>query len=312
MNPNYQSTLAVIITAYKNENLTINYVKNELCKIKLKHVIIIVNNEATNESNLLLSNKLRAVIINNIYSETIPVSSIYIINNPVNSGFAKGNNIGTIFAVKNFTPQHILFSNTDIKFLCDNIVEKLIEKINITPEAGIIGPKVIGLKGESQSPEPFISFKDKHILMPISSPFYSKRKKEKKFQLNYSKEAKEGFHYKVMGSFFIVNVKDFLECGMMDPNTFLYAEEMILSERMKSIGKKVYYDPSVTVLHEHGATTSKHMKWNKSSDIGFNSECYYYRTYIKTPIWEIHIGKFIHFLYKNIKYEKARLFNHGS
>lgn len=312
MKPNDKLPLAVIITAYKNEELTINYVKNELCKIQLNHIIIIVNNEATHESNLFLCNQLQASIIDDINSPAILNNSIYIINNPINSGFAKGNNMGTRFAVKHFNPQYILFSNTDIKFIDNNVVEKLIEKIKNIHEAGIIGPKVIGLKGELQSPEPFKSFKDKHILMPLSKFFCNKKNKEKKFKLNYSLEAKEGFHYKVMGSFFIVKTKDFLECGMMDPQTFLYAEEMILTERMRSIGKKVYYDPAVCILHEHGATTSKHIKWKKGTDIGFNSECYYYRTYIKTPIWEIQIGKLIHFIYKNFKYGKARLFNHCS
>ena len=32
---------------------------------------------------------------------------------------------------------------------------------------------------------------------------------------------------------------------MFDSSTFLYAEEKILAERMKAIGKGIYYDPSV-------------------------------------------------------------------
>ena len=66
-----------------------------------------------------------------------------------------------------------------------------------------------------------------------------------------------------MGSFFIVKTQDFINCGMMDPNTFLYAEEIILSEKLKKINKQVYYFPSVTVLHEHGQTTSMHLNNNQ-------------------------------------------------
>ena len=298
MNAEKAVKLSIIIVNYKNESLTIKYIKNELSKVTIDHNIIIVNNEATEKSNKILTEELNGVLINDINSlPTATSSSIYIINNPQNSGFARGNNIGTSFALNIATPEFILFTNNDIKLKSKNAVEVLIDKLKSLPQAGIIGPKVTGLDGEPQSPEPFTTFWDKHIWMLLSSFFYSKKKKIERFKLNYSKQAKEGFHYKVMGSFFIVKTKDFLKCNMMDPHTFLYAEEMILSERMKSIGKKVYYEPSVEVIHEHGATTHKHIKWKKGSDIGFTSECYYYQQYIKTPKWEIYIGKFIHFIY---------------
>ena len=69
---------------------------------------------------------------------------------------------------------------------------------------------------------------------------------------------------------------------MFDSSTFLYAEEKILAERMKAIGKGIYYDPSVSVIHAHGSTTKKYaknkiLKWQKDSNL------YYYRVYRHTP-----------------------------
>lgn len=303
--------LVIIIVNYKNEQKTIDYVEQELSKIKINHRIIIVNNGATEQSDHILTDSLHACLVHDI-DKNYPPSLCYIISNPENSGFAQGNNLGATFAKDHFQPDFILFSNNDIRFLSDNVVEKLIAKLQVTPTAGMIGPKVIGLKGEQQSPEPFRTFWDRHIWMFLSTFFYSKRKKIMRFQLDYAQTAKEGFHYKIMGSFFIVNAKDFYRCGMMDPNTFLYAEEPILSERMSSIGKRVYYYPEATVIHEHGATTSKHLKWKTGSDIGFKSECYYYKTYIGTPSWQIFLARIIHIIYNNIKTGKACIFNHGA
>lgn len=282
--------IAIIIINFKSEERTVKYVREEISKINYSHKIVIVNNEANKESDHYLSQKLNGYIIHDI-NDNIPTCDCYIISNPENSGFAKGNNIGVQFAILHFNIEYILFTNNDIKFITKDVVEKLIFKLKQIPDAGIIGPKVIGLKGELQSPEPFYSFCDRHIWMYLSTPFYSKKKKIERFKLNYAQNAKEGFHYKVMGSFFIVRCKDFIECGMMDPNTFLYAEETILTERMKKINKKVYYYPEVVVLHEHGTTTKKHLKNRIKEKIAFNSECYYYKTYIHTNKIQIFIGK---------------------
>ena len=101
-----------------------------------------------------------------------------------------------------------------------------------------------------------------------------------------------------MGSFFMVPAKAYFECGMMDEHTFLYAEEMILSERMLSIGKKTYYDPEVCVIHAHGATTGKTFKSKVISDIQFNSNAYYYHKYRHVSKVEIAIGRIV----KNLMY----------
>lgn len=150
------------------------------------------------------------------------------------------------------------------------------------------------MKGELQSPEPYMSFWDRNVWMYLSTPFYSKEKKRQRFQLDYSRDAKEGFHYKLMGSFFMVRSKDFKECGMMDEHTFLYAEEPILTERMLKIGLQPYYYPQVAVLHNHGATTKKYFRSSQIEWIKFESECYYYLHYKHTPLWQIMVGKLVH------------------
>lgn len=289
--------LAIILVSYKNELKTVNYVRNELSKVTTPHKTIIVNNGATPESDNELAKRLQATIVRHP-EENYREADCYILSNPVNSGFAVGNNLGAMFAKKYFRPDFLLFSNNDIRFLSDNVVEMLINTLEQTPEAGLIGPKVIGLQGELQSPEPYHSFWDRHVWMYLSTPFYSKAKKARRFQLNYAQTAQEGFHYKVMGSFFLARADDFYQCGMMDDHTFLYAEETILTERMKCIGKKVYYDPKIAVMHEHGATTSKHLNRHKMNDLLFQSECYYYQKYIKTPLWQLYVGKIVHRLRK--------------
>jgi len=48
------------------------------------------------------------------------------------------------------------------------------------------------------------------------------------------------------------------------------------------------------VLHNHGLTTKMHLKNRQIDSIKFESECYYYRTYKRTPLMIIFIGRIFH------------------
>lgn len=285
--------IAVIVINYKSDSRTIDFVRNETVRINMPHKVVIVNNGATPESNSCLADSLNAQIV--LPNEQCDCTGdCFVISNPQNSGFAIGNNIGAKFAIDCLGVGYLLFSNNDIRFLDEMLVEKLVEKLDENATAGIIGPRIVGNDGKLQSPEPFMSFWDRHIWMYLCTPFYSKRKKVERFRMDYPETALEGFHYKLMGAFFIVRSCDFVNCGMMDEHTFLYSEEPILTERMKKIGLRPYYCPSVSVLHDHGKTISSNFSTSKQKDMQFESECYYYKTYVGVPRYEIFIGKLVH------------------
>ncbi len=292
--------LAVIIVNYKDEERTISYIKEELAKVHTPHLTVIVNNVATTESDNKLIDRLNATLVTDIQIKPAE-SECYIISEPENLGFAKGNNLGAKFCLKHFTINHFLISNNDIRFINDEVVEKLIEKLDSLDNVGLIGPKVKGLDGKNQSPEPYSSFWKRYIWMYWLTPFLSPNKKKEIFKLDYSQNAKEGVHYKIMGSFFIVKAQDFQNCGMMDSNTFLYGEEVILSDRLRAIHKNAYYLPDVAVLHEHGQTISQHFNTAKSMKLQFRSESYYYQKYHSISSFSILMGKISVYLYIKLK-----------
>lgn len=292
--------LAVVVINYRSDSRTIGFVKNEITRISIPHKVIIVNNGASSESDVRLADSLNGQIVKKD-KECDYSKDLYVISSLENLGFARGNNLGAKFAIDCFGVNYILFTNNDIHFLDEGIVEKMRDKLEEMPEAGFLGPKIIGLKGECQSPEPYMSFWDRHIWMYLSTPFMSKERKAERFKFHYSEQAREGFHYKLMGSFFMVKAKAFEECGMMDEATFLYAEEPILTERMAAIGMKPYYYPSVSVLHEHGVTTNAMIKKKRLNKLQFKSECYYYQHYKHTPALLISVGKIINVLISIVK-----------
>jgi GT2 family glycosyltransferase len=286
--------MSIVLINYKSEELTVRYIKEELFNLTLQTYIIIVNNDANNESNSYLQSKLHAVIVDNNF--VISPEKIYILPISTNIGFAKANNVAVKFIHEKLGSKFILFSNIDIHINDKNIIEAMIKKMEEDEAIGMIGPKIVGLDGYCQSPEPYRSFLNKYCLMYLSTPFLSKEKKITRFKLDYSDKAKEGFQYKLMGSFFMVKTEDYIKCGMMDEHTFLYGEEVILSERMNFINKGVYYLPTVSVIHEHGKITGRHIKPLKRIFIQLKSETYYYHKYRHTPILILIIGNFIYYI----------------
>lgn len=283
--------IATIIVNYRSEERTINYVKEELVKVTTPHIIVIINNSATIESNQKLVENLKGELVTDISIVRNCENNCYIIPQIMNLGFAKGNNLAATFSMKHFDITYFLFTNNDIRFVERNVVEKLIYRINIFPNIALIGPQVIGIDGRHQSPEPYISFWNRYVWMYWSTPFLSLNRKEKLFKLDYSDNAKEGIHYKISGSFFLMKSQDFISCGMMDPNTFLYGEELILSERLRCINKYCYYYPQVSIIHEHSLTISSHLSNSKRSMLLFESESYFYRKYKNFSSISIFLGR---------------------
>lgn len=150
--------LAIIIVNYKNEEQTISYIHKELSKVSVPNLIIVVNNEATSASNANLVRELQAELITDIskYSRS---KKIYVVSHPENLGYAKGNNLGVNFVIKHFDIEYFLFSNNDIRFIEDETVERLIAIFKELPSSvAAIGPAILGLNGEKQSPIIYLSF----------------------------------------------------------------------------------------------------------------------------------------------------------
>lgn len=279
--------LGVIIVDFKGSERTVKFIREETTKISLPHKVTIVINAAEDEKIQSMAKKLDAIIVTERhYSTNDSTKEVFILPQKENLGFARGNNIGAKFLIDNFGCDYLLFTNNDIIIKSPDTIETLIDVLKTNDDIGLVGPEVIGPDGRRQSPEPYVPMVDRYVKMYLYTFFHSRQAKIKRFSLDYSDTAQEGRHFRVMGSFFIMPTATFNAIGGFDPNTFLYAEEMILAKRLETIGKKVYFCPRVTVIHDHGATTSKHLTSIKRFEIQAESEKYYYTAYCGVPFWK--------------------------
>lgn len=273
--------LGIIIVNYREYDRTERFIREEISRIRMPYRLVVVDNGGDEAQARTLKERTGAEVL------VRP-----------NDGFAAGCNAGAE-SLKN--AEYLLFTNSDLHLASDNVVEALVAKLEADSEIGVIGPEIVGLDGRRQSPEPYMGLWDRYVWMYLSTPFLSKEAKRRKFLLDASEEAGEGYHYRVMGSFFLCRREDWERAGGMDPHTFLYAEESILSERMNVIGKKVYFLPSVTVVHEHGATIRSHIDRAKVAWLRFQSDAYFYRQYKGYPAWQTTLAGWIYRLILSVK-----------
>lgn len=208
-----------------------------------------------------------------------------------NQGFAKACNQGAFYAIGQCHPSHILFTNNDIHFKDERVADVLIERMATYPEAGIMGPQVLGPDGKRQSPNPPKSFAQQYLLPSWGKLFYKPETLQKLLEKDYREKAEEGPCGWVSGSCFLVDAQVFERVGGFDPATFLYGEELILTARLARAGKSAFFCPDVTVLHDQGAITSQYYDEKAIRKMYFRSHAYYYRQYEGTPSWQILLGR---------------------
>lgn len=303
--------LTIILVDYHNETKTVEFVKSQLNRLTTPHHLVIVSNAATKEGTAKLQKELGGTVCRKVTTKNPAAGEAkalalsikasrqkdgnrdedpYIIPTTENLGYARGNNLGAVFEQTLWGDEYLLFTNNDVQIKQPDTADVLIRTLESHPEAACTGPRIVGRDGREQSPEPYRSFFDNFIWNAWAYYLWPVEKRRRYFKWDYATEAREGLHYNVTGSFFMVRTSDFLKAGMMDPHTFLYAEEQILSERFRSIGRGEYYQPCRTVVHEHSVTVFKYMSAKRKNKILFKSHCYYHRRYRHVGRGEMFLG----------------------
>lgn len=269
---------SVIIIDYKSIKRTLVYI-DEFCKYCNEYhdinFIIVDNFEKRNGKEIMeyynVCNKIVFQLKNNkfidVYYRTSDIS-LYILHVRENVGYAKGNNLGAIFAKEFLNSNYVIFSNNDIKFLQNFTLNTFENDFLKKKSIFAVGPTVIGIDGVLQSPARLLGFWD-GIIVPYS--FF------KLFNRFYKKNRYNDFF--LSGCFFVVDLEKFFDIGMFDENTFLYWEEAILKERGRQFQYRLYYDSGIKIIHEGGGVTLANNSSLQLVILYFESAYYYFKVY---------------------------------
>jgi GT2 family glycosyltransferase len=198
--------------------------------------IIVVDNNSTDGSQELVRKK---------YPE------VELIINTSNIGFAAANNI----AIESTNSDFILLLNSDCQVYKDSL-DEMINFIDNTAEAGIIGPKIINSDGSIQySCRKFPSIIDAglHSILVNIVPDNPVSRKYKLADINRENPFAVDW---VSGSCMLIRRQALVDTGFMDENYFMYVEDIDICFQMWNKNWKVFYYPHAEILHHTGGSTN--------------------------------------------------------
>ena len=244
--------IAFIILHYKNIKDTLECIESILKQETDKKVkIIVVDNNTLNEKD---EQKLKKYNIDLIKLEE-------------NKGFAKANNIGCKFAIKNYKPDYLIVSNNDIIIR----QKEFIEKIYNEEKFDILGPMILTKHGQSVNPFPVYKNIDEvekqikktkklikiyqSIILRNMLKIYIKVKKIFKGEKLVTNGLKREYNVALHGCFLIFSKRYYKKYKDIFFNeTFLYHEEEFIYQRIVKDKLISIYDPKLKVFHKEGAS----------------------------------------------------------
>ncbi len=212
------------------------------------------------------------VVDNNSSDGSLPMvqscfKSVRVIVNNKNIGFAVACNQGIRIA----RGKYILLLNSDTEILSDTLflLKRFLGTIRPELKIGIIGCKICNSDGTLQ----YSTGKFPSIWSTITDMFKPRHKR--KYDLNGYDESHEVDW--VTGACMVIDRRLIHHAGLMDERYFMYYEEVDYCLKAKSMGWKVFYLSSVSIIHKNPLVYKRHKVGAKVMMEIRRSHLYYFR-----------------------------------
>jgi GT2 family glycosyltransferase/lipopolysaccharide/colanic/teichoic acid biosynthesis glycosyltransferase len=232
--------LSVIIVNYNVRHFLENAIHSIKRAIKdIEAEIFVVDNASDDGSVEMLREKF---------------PEVQLITNPINLGFAAGNNIALIKA----KGKYIALINPDTVVQEDTFTS-LIDFLQLNKNVGLVGCKILNPDGTLQLacrrsfPTPWTAF-TKVVglasLFPDSKIFG-------KYNLTYLNPDKTYEVDAVSGSFMFLRREAYDQVGGLDESYFMYGEDLDWCYRIQKTGWRIFYYPETKIIHYKGESTRR-------------------------------------------------------
>lgn len=179
------------------------------------------------------------------------LKNFFLIENKDNLGFAKGNNQGA----RRARGRYLLLLNTDT-IIRKGALEKMVKFGETTPDAGVIGPKLLNADGSLQPS--CMNFPT--VRNALREYFGGQRGLFDKFSPKGNKPRKVD---SVVGAAFLITPRAVDKVGLLDERYFFYFEDIDYCRRVWKSGLKVYYLQEAQIVHYHGVS-GRHLADDKN------------------------------------------------
>lgn len=233
--------LAIVILSYNTEKLTKNCLSSlskAFKNAKNKPVIWVVDNHSKDSSRQMLEKQKKSY------------SKLELVFNNRNFGFAKGNNIGIKKAILHGA-EYILILNSDTE-VKDDFYQPLLDWLLKNPQAGVVTPKIYFAPGYEYHKERYKKSDKGKVIWAAGGEndwqnIYGKNRGVNQVDCGqFDKPAEVDF---ASGCCFLASAKTWQEARFFDEKYFMYYEDNDFCQRVKKLGKKIYYLPISKIWH---------------------------------------------------------------
>ena len=261
----------IILVNYKSYNDTVIYVNELLKQERVNLNVAIIDNDSKNGSFEFLSDTFYDATNVSVYHST------------ENLGYARGNNLG--ISLSNIKKNElVIISNNDLVIKESDFLYKWIKSHRNIDNVGITAPAMrVGVKLS-----PHMAWKIPRYIDSVKASLAS-------IELLFGNDKMYLFDNQigalkvecVPGSLFMIEKNTLDLIGCFDENTFLYMEEVILSRKLKNIGKFNYLLRDIEYEHLVSKTISSELSSRSMRNYLVESVIYYHREYDKISFFKV-------------------------
>ena len=175
---------------------------------------------------------------------------VRVIENAANLGFARANNIG----IRASSGEIVLLLNSDT-VVPAGAIDHLIAHLRRDPTIAVIGPRLVAADGRAELSfgsmiGPFTELRQKILVrghahdLPVVS------------QVVETLAMRPRFPDWVSGACLLVRRSDADAVNLLDERYFMYAEDVDFCAAIRARGRRICFDPEVTVVHRRGRSAA--------------------------------------------------------
>jgi hypothetical protein len=220
--------------------------------------------------------------------------AVELIVSTVNGGYSYANNLGLRALglrgagdVASDAPRYALLLNPDTEVPPESLVG-MVRFMDTHPDVGVAGPKLVledgslDLACRRSFPTPEVSF----YRFSGLSKLFPRHPRFGRYNMTFMDPDVETEVDSVVGAYMQVRREAIRDAGLLDETFFMYGEDLDWAFRIKQMGWKVFYHPSVTVRHIKRAASRK----SKKAQYEFQRAMwiFYQKHYRTTTPWWMH------------------------
>lgn len=237
-------------------------------------VIFIVDNNSPNNSGELLRQKFQNAV------------NIVVILNSKNMGFAQGNNVGYAQAKHKYNCDFIILLNNDTLVQQEDFRDKIVTAYE-KHHFAVMGPKILCADGTVNPCSPVVPIHTslrrarigqisnyiRYLLSIFNLDIWFEQilHNYQNNQNNQTELYQE--NVQVAGCCWIFSKEYIDKFEGLNPNTFMYLEEIILYVMVKKAGLKIMYNPELEIVHLEDAATLESFNGKTKKARQFKYKC---------------------------------------